>query len=69
MDYFHLNRTESDIDYFVEEKKMPDHFEKGCRQAINDIEKKTDQKFGVYEEGKMPLLLAVRAGASVPMPG
>lgn len=69
MDYFHLNHTESDIDYFVEEKKMPDGFERGIRQAVHDIEKKTELTFGSGSDGKMPLFLAIRAGAAVPMPG
>ena len=69
VDYFHLNKTESEIDYFVEEKKLPVNFQRAVESAVRDIEKKTKKSFGASPKGDMPLLLAVRAAAAVPMPG
>ena len=70
MDYFTLNHTESDIDYFVEDKQMPDGLERSYLSALHALEKSTKRQFGsVGSKGKLPLLLAVRASAAVPMPG
>jgi pyruvate, orthophosphate dikinase len=70
LDYFKLNHTESEIDYFIEDKKIPDHLEEGYLAAIKKIEIETGKKFGAaVEDGKPPLLLAIRAGAAVSIPG
>jgi phosphoenolpyruvate synthase/pyruvate phosphate dikinase len=70
LDYFKLNHTESEIDYFIEDKKIPDHLEEGYLAAIKKIENETGKKFGAaVEDGKAPLLLAIRAGAAVSIPG
>jgi pyruvate, orthophosphate dikinase len=70
VDYFKLNHTESEIDYFIEDKKIPDHLEEGYLAAIRKIEIETGKKYGtVIDDGKPPLLLAIRAGAAVSIPG
>lgn len=70
LDYFRINHTESEIDYFIEDKKSPDHLEESYLAAIHKIEIETGKKFGAcVEDGKAPLLLAIRAGAAYRIPG
>ena len=70
LDYFKLNHTESEIDYFIEDKKSPDHLEESYLSAIHQIEINTGKKFGTtIDDGKPPLLLAIRAGAAYRIPG
>ncbi len=61
--------TEACTLYYESGKKMPDYLIAQIDQGIKDVEKQTGKSFGGAEEGKMPLLVSVRSGARVSMPG
>ncbi len=61
--------TEACTLYYESGKKMPDYLIDQIDQGIKDVEKQTGKSFGGVEEGKMPLLVSVRSGARVSMPG
>ncbi len=52
--------------YYSKEKKYPQDLEKQLELAIANLEKETGKKFG---SNKNPLLVSVRSGARVSMPG
>ena len=52
--------------YFIENKQMPKNFSKELRASLNKIEDYSGKKFGNSES---PLLLSVRSGGKVSMPG
>ena len=52
--------------YFTENKKLPDNLNNEIRKAVNNLESLSDKSFG--GEGT-PLLLSVRSGGRVSMPG
>ena len=52
--------------YFIENKSFPDKFDKELETALTDLEKITKKKFN---DDKTPLLLSVRSGGKVSMPG
>ncbi|NLI61913.1 MAG: pyruvate, phosphate dikinase [Methanosarcinaceae archaeon] len=51
---------------YQDEKKYPDEVKKQIFEAIEKLEDATDKKFG---DNKNPLLLSIRSGARVSMPG
>ncbi|MFL2689044.1 MAG: pyruvate, phosphate dikinase [Candidatus Actinomarina sp.] len=52
--------------YFIENKSFPDKFDKELETALTNLEKLTKKKFN---DDKTPLLLSVRSGGKVSMPG
>ena len=52
--------------YFIEKKSFPDKFDKELETALTNLEKLTKKKFN---DDKTPLLLSVRSGGRVSMPG
>ena len=52
--------------YFIENKSFPDKFDKELETALTNLEKLTKKKFN---DDKTPLLLSVRSGGRVSMPG
>ena len=58
--------TEACTLYYDSGKKIPEYVEKAIFDAVAGIEKKTGKKFG---GDKNPLLVSVRSGARVSMPG
>ena len=52
--------------YFIKHNKYPPGFKKQIKAALNQIENILNQKFG---DIKNPLLLSVRSGAKISMPG
>ncbi len=58
--------TEACTLYYDSGKKIPEYVEKAIFNAVADIEKKSGKKFG---GDKNPLLVSVRSGARVSMPG
>ena len=52
--------------YFIENKSCPDKFDRELETALTDLEKITKKKFN---DDKTPLLLSVRSGGRVSMPG
>ena len=52
--------------YFIEKKSFPDKFDKELETALTNLEKLTKKKFN---DDKTPLLLSVRSGGKVSMPG
>ena len=58
--------TEACTLYYDSGKKLPDSVIKEIKENISKIEKKTEKKFG---GDKNPLLVSVRSGARVSMPG
>ena len=58
--------TEACTLYYDSGKKIPEYVEKAIFDAVAGIEKKTGKKFGGE---KNPLLVSVRSGARVSMPG
>ena len=52
--------------YFIEKKSFPDKFDKELETALTNLEKITKKKFN---DDKTPLLLSVRSGGRVSMPG
>ena len=58
--------TEVCMEYINNGNKMPDGLMDEVRQALNDVENQTGKKFG---DTQNPLLVSVRSGARVSMPG
>ena len=58
--------TEACIEYFDEGERFPPHLKDQVRQAMADVEKAMGRGFG--DPGN-PLLVSVRSGAAVSMPG
>lgn len=58
--------TKTCMDYIDNENKMPDDLMEEVKNALKDVEKQTNKKFGDKDN---PLLLSVRSGAQVSMPG
>jgi pyruvate,orthophosphate dikinase len=58
--------TETCIQYFDERERFPDHLMDQVRQAMTGVEKAMGRGFG---DPKNPLLVSVRSGAAVSMPG
>ncbi len=52
--------------YYKNGEKYPEGFEKSVEEAIQEVENQTGKKFG---DPKNPLLLSVRSGAAISMPG
>ena len=52
--------------YYLHSKKLPTGFEDQFKQAISKLEKAAGKKFG---DDKNPLLVSVRSGAKISMPG
>ena len=61
--------TEACTLYYESGKKMPKELIDQIDQGIRDTEKESGKSFGGLEEGKTPLLVSVRSGARVSMPG
>ena len=51
---------------FIKDKKYPDGLQRQIDSKIDDLERKAKRKLG---DEKRPLLLSVRSGAPVSMPG
>jgi phosphoenolpyruvate synthase/pyruvate phosphate dikinase len=70
-EYMAINHANSDIDYFTEEKILPDNFEKDYLEGIKALEIKTSRKFGQIDDdsSSFPLLLSVRASSEVKSEG
>ena len=58
--------TEACTLYYDSGKKIPEYVEKAIFNAVADIERKSGKKFGGDHN---PLLVSVRSGARVSMPG
>ncbi|MGO5072605.1 pyruvate, phosphate dikinase [Clostridium sporogenes] len=58
--------TEACIKYYKDGKKLTDEVVQQITNAMEEVEKKTNKKFGSEEN---PLLVSVRSGARVSMPG
>ena len=58
--------TETCMDYINHGNKMPEGLMDEVKEALKDVEKQKGQKFGDSEN---PLLVSVRSGARVSMPG
>ena len=58
--------TETCMEYINNGNEMPAGLMDGVREALNDVEKGTGKVFG---DAKNPLLLSVRSGARLSMPG
>ena len=52
--------------FFIKKKKLPKSVIKNIEAELKNIEKKTKKKFG---DLKNPLLVSVRSGARISMPG
>ena len=69
--------TDTCTDYFKTTdsgllNKLPDHFVEEYVAAVHQLERHTGKTFGCIQPGETshnPLLLSVRSGAAVPMPG
>ena len=55
--------------YYESGKTMPDYLIKEIDNGIKEIEKETNKSFGGKDSSKTPLLVSVRSGARVSMPG
>ena len=58
--------TEGCLDYIKKDYLLPKEIKENLSSYINELEKKTDKKFGDYQN---PLLVSVRSGAAISMPG
>ncbi len=58
--------TEACIKYYKDGKKLADEVVQQITDAMKEVEKETNKKFGSEEN---PLLVSVRSGARVSMPG
>jgi len=58
--------TETCMDYINNGNKMPDGLMDEVRKALDDVESQTGKKFG---DSTNPLLVSVRSGARLSMPG
>lgn len=58
--------TDACLEYYDNKKRMPDGLMDEVKKQIEELEKKTMKKFGDVEN---PLLISVRSGAALSMPG
>jgi pyruvate,orthophosphate dikinase len=58
--------TATCLDYYAAGRRLPDGLEEELREAMRELERRTAKRFGVAEN---PLLVSVRSGARVSMPG
>ena len=61
--------TEACTLYYESGKKMPDYLVQQVDEGIREVEKETGKSFGGLDTDKVPLLVSVRSGARVSMPG
>ena len=61
--------TEACTLYYQSNKAMPDYLIAQIDEGIKDVEKETGKSFGGVDPTKAPLLVSVRSGARVSMPG
>ena len=61
--------TEACTLYYQSNKTMPDYLIAQIDEGIRDVEKESGKSFGGIDPTKMPLLVSVRSGARVSMPG
>ncbi len=61
--------TEACTLYHENEGKMPDYLIAQVDEGIKEVEKQTGKSFGGVDASKVPLLVSVRSGARVSMPG
>ncbi len=61
--------TEACTLYYESGKKMPDYLIDQVDAGIKEVEKETGKSFGGIDSSKVPLLVSVRSGARVSMPG
>ena len=61
--------TEACTLYYESGKTMPDYLIEQIDEAIHAVEKEAGKSFGGVDKSKMPLLVSVRSGARVSMPG
>ena len=61
--------TEACTLYYESGKKMPDDLIAQIDEGIKQVEEQTGKSFGGADPEKMPLLVSVRSGARVSMPG
>jgi len=61
--------TEACTLYYQSGKTMPDFLIEQIDNGIAEVEKQTGKSFGGKVKGKIPLLVSVRSGARVSMPG
>ncbi|ADL12228.1 pyruvate, phosphate dikinase [Acetohalobium arabaticum] len=52
--------------YFENDEELPEFLKEGTREYLKDLEEKTGKNFG---DDNNPLLLSVRSGATISMPG
>ena len=52
--------------YFIENKEMPKNFDKELEASLKKLEEYSGKKFGISDN---PLLLSVRSGGKISMPG
>ncbi|MCX8174116.1 MAG: pyruvate, phosphate dikinase [Thermoplasmata archaeon] len=57
--------TEACLEYYERNKTLPEGLKEQVMEAIKKLEEETGKKFG----GKPPLLVSVRSGAAISMPG
>ena len=60
--------TESCIDYF-QTLEITESLERQYTDALSEVTKMTGKAFGTYEKTSVPLLLSIRSGAAISMPG
>ena len=58
--------TKTCMEYIDNDNKMPEGLMDGVKNALKEVEEQTNKKFGDKEN---PLLLSVRSGAQISMPG
>lgn len=61
--------TEACTLYYESNKRMPDYLVAQIDEGIREVEKQTGKSFGGVDKNKIPLLVSVRSGARVSMPG
>ncbi|HKL73067.1 MAG TPA: pyruvate, phosphate dikinase [Candidatus Onthovivens sp.] len=61
--------TEACALYYQSEKSIPEGLAKEIYEGIKGVEKQTGKSFGGVVEGSVPLLVSVRSGSRVSMPG
>ena len=61
--------TEACTLYYENNKSMPSYLVAQVDEGIKEVEKETGKSFGGVDPTKMPLLVSVRSGARVSMPG
>ena len=61
--------TEACTLYYQSGKKMPKELVEQIDKGIKEVEKESGKSFGGLDETKTPLLVSVRSGARVSMPG